>query len=87
MDAYISLPCARIHQNKKIKIFYNLPSDFEHTFYRDWLDGIDFSLDTDFQRNIVSQAPSEHVFCYFSARNKRIWGGNLGWNRSLRHKW
>ena len=54
MDAYISLMHGRIHQNKE-KILYNLQGDFKLTFYRDWLDGIDFSLDTDFQRNIVSQ--------------------------------
>ena len=29
------------------KKLYNLPSDFEKTFYRVWIDGIDFSLDTD----------------------------------------
>ena len=54
MDAYISLMHGRIHQNKE-KILYNLQGDFKLTVYRDWLDGIDFSLDTDFQRNIVSQ--------------------------------
>ena len=43
------------------KKLYNLPSDFEKTFYRVWIDGIDFSLDTDFQGNIVSQAPIEDV--------------------------
>ena len=48
MDAYICLPRATIHQNKETKKLYNLPSDFEQTFYRDWVDGTDFSLDTDF---------------------------------------
>ena len=65
IDAYIFLPDAKIHQNKETKKLYNLPSDFEQIFCSDWLEGIGFSLDNDFQRNIVSQAPSEDVqiFC------------------------
>ena len=27
----------------------NLPTNFVESFYKDWLDGIDFSEDTDFQ--------------------------------------
>ena len=49
------------------KKLYNLPSDFEKTFYRVWIDGIDFSLDTDFQGNIVSQAPIEDVKIFLLA--------------------
>lgn len=52
------------------KKLYNLPRDFEKTFYRVWLDGIDFSLDTDFQGNIVSQAPSEAVKIFLLATSK-----------------
>ena len=49
------------------KKLYNLPNDFEKTFYRVWIDGIDFSLDTDFQGNIVSQAPIEDVKIFLLA--------------------
>ena len=75
MDVYISLSRAKIHQNKERKKFYNLPSDFEQTFCRDWLDGIDFSLGTDFQRNIVSQAPSEDVKNFLPATSYFFWWG------------
>ena len=52
------------------KKLYNLPSDFEKTFYRVWIDGIDFSLDTDFQGNIVSQAPVEDVKIFLLATSE-----------------
>ena len=52
------------------KKLYNLPSDFEKIFYRVWIDGIDFSLDTDFQGNIVSQAPIEDVKIFLLATSE-----------------
>ena len=52
------------------KKLYNLPSDFEKTFYRVWIDGIDFSLDADFQGNIVSQAPIEDVKIFLLATSE-----------------
>ena len=52
------------------KKLYNLPSDFEKTFYRVWIDGIDFSLDTDFHGNIVSQAPIEDVKIFLLATSE-----------------
>ena len=52
------------------KKLYNLPSDFEKTFYRVWIDGIDFSLDTDFQGNIVSQPPIEDVKIFLLATSE-----------------
>ena len=52
------------------KKLYNLPNDFEKTFYRVWIDGIDFSLDTDFQGNIVSQAPIEDVKIFLLATSE-----------------
>ena len=52
------------------KKLYNLPSDFEQTFYRDWLDVTDFSLDTDFRRNVVSQVLSEDVKIVLLATSK-----------------
>ena len=49
MDDFIYLPCAGIHKKEEKKRLNNLPSNFVEYFYRDWLDGIDFSHDTDFQ--------------------------------------
>ena len=43
------------------KILSNLLSNFVASFYRDWLEGIDFSHDIDFQWEIVKNTPSEDV--------------------------
>ena len=48
----------------------NLPSNFVESFYRDSLDGIDFSQDTDFQQPLVKNAPSEDVKKYILATNE-----------------
>ena len=37
--------------------------------YKDWLGGIDFSQDTDFQQQLVSRAPSKDVKKYLLARS------------------
>lgn len=61
-NAYISLPHAKLHENKETKNLNNLPSDFDFFFfYRDWLDGIDFSDLTNFQQKVVSETPWEDV--------------------------
>ena len=64
MDGFISLPRARIHKKEEIKRLNNLLSNFAESFSRDWLDGIDFSHDTDFQQEIVKNTPSEDVKKY-----------------------
>ena len=61
MEDVISLPSASKHKKEETKRLNNLPGNFVQTFYRDWLDGIDFSSDTDFQQGIVWNAPSEDV--------------------------
>ena len=48
-------------RQKKLKKLINLSSDCENTFYKDWIDGINRSLVTDFQKNNVSDAPKEDV--------------------------
>ena len=53
MEDVISLPSASKHKKEETKRLNNLPGNFVQTFYRDWLDGIDFSSDTDFQQGIV----------------------------------
>ena len=41
-------------QKKETKIL-NLPFNFVESFYKDWLDGIDFSQDTDFQQQLINE--------------------------------
>ena len=61
MDGFIYLPCAKIHKKDPTKKLNNLPTNFVESFYKDWLGGIDFSEDTDFQQSIVNKTPSEDV--------------------------
>lgn len=61
MEDVISLPSASKHKKEETKRLNNLPGNFVQTFYRDWLDGIDFSSDTDFQQEIVKDTPSKDV--------------------------
>ena len=61
MEGVISLPRTRIHKKEETKRLNNLPGNFVQTFYRDWLDRIDFSSDTDIQQEIVKNASSEDV--------------------------
>lgn len=82
IDPYISLPCTSTH--KKGKKLYNLPSDFEQTFDGEWLDDFDFSS---FQRNIISQAPSDHLKIFYSLLTARKFGEEIqGKNRLLRYE-
>ena len=50
-----------IHKKDPTKKLNNLPTNFVESFYKDWLGGIDFSEDTDFQQSIVNKTPSEDV--------------------------
>ena len=61
MTDFISLPRNRIHKKEEAKRLKKLPSNFVEPFYKDWLDGIDFSQDTDFQQQLVHNAPSKDV--------------------------
>ena len=54
------MPRNRIHKKKETKTL-NLPSNFVESFYKDWLDGIDFSQDTDFQQKSINEPLSEDV--------------------------
>ena len=42
--------CREIEYIKKTKKKLNLQSNFVESFYKDFLDGIDFSQDNDFQQ-------------------------------------
>ena len=57
MAGFISLP-------------HNWIDNFIESFYKDWLEGIDFSQDTDFQQLLVNNAPSEDVKKYLLATNE-----------------
>ena len=46
---------------KEETIKLNLPSNFRESFYKDFLDGIDFSLDNDFQQQLVNNPLSKVV--------------------------
>ena len=62
MDDFISLPHARIHKKEPTKKLNILPTNYFESFCKNWLDGIDFSKDTDFQQSIVNKTSSEDVF-------------------------
>ena len=74
MAGFISLPRNRIHKKKETKRLNNLPCNFVESFYRDWLDGIDFLQDTDFQQQLANNTPSENV-------KKIPFGNELVWQR------
>ena len=58
---FISLPRNRIHRKEETKCLNALPSNFVESFNKDSLGGIDFSLDTDSQQQLLSEMPSEDV--------------------------
>ena len=60
MSGFISLPCYRIHKKEETKKL-NLPSNFVEFLYKDFLDGIDFSQDNDFQQQLVNKPLSKDV--------------------------
>ena len=70
MQSVISLPRARIHKKEETKRLNNLPNNFVETFYKYWLDGIDFFRDTDFQQKILKNIPSEDVKQYLLASSE-----------------
>ena len=60
MSGFISLLRNRIHKKEETKKL-NLLSNFVESFYKDFLDGIDFSHDIDFQQQLVNNLLSEDV--------------------------
>ena len=58
MAGFISLPRNRIHKKEETKRLHDFPTNFVESFYRDWLDTIDFSQDTDFQQQLVKNTPA-----------------------------
>ena len=60
MSGFISLPRNRIHEKEETKKL-NLSSSFIESFYKDFLDGIDFSQDNDFQQRLVNNLLGKDV--------------------------
>ena len=59
MVGFISLPRNRLHKKKETTRLNNLPSNLAESFYKDWLDNIDFLQNTDFQQQLANNTPSE----------------------------
>ena len=68
MSGFISLPRNRIHKKEETKKL-NLPSNFVGSFYKDFLDGVDFSQDNDFQQQLVNNPLSKDVKKFLLATN------------------
>lgn len=65
--AYCSLPTGKLHKNEN----NNLPKNFEYDFYKNRLDSIDGSLDSNFQRSLVTNLRlSQDVKNFLLASNK-----------------
>ena len=62
--AFYSFPITSLIKKGKVKKCNNLPSNFKTDFYKNWLENIDSSVDSDFQRKTVSEAPSKDVKNY-----------------------
>ena len=60
MSDFISLPRNTIHKKEETKKL-NLPGNFIESFYKNFLDGIDFSQDNDFQQQLFNNPLSEDV--------------------------
>ena len=61
MQGVISLLPSRIYKKEETKRLNNLLSNFVESIYTNWLYGIDFSRDTNFQQEISKNMPSEDV--------------------------
>ena len=70
MRTVISLLHNRIRKKEEAKRLKNLPGSFVETFYKYWLDDIDFSQDTDFQQEILKNLQSQDVKKYLLATSK-----------------
>ena len=60
MSGFISSPRNRIHKKEETKKL-NLPSNFVESFYKDFVDGFDFSQGNGFQQQLVNNPLSKDV--------------------------
>ena len=68
MSGFISFPRNGIHNKEETKKL-NFPSNFVESFYKDFLDTIDFSQDYDFQQQLVNNPLSEDIKKFLLATN------------------
>ena len=80
MSGFISLPRNRIRKKEETKKL-NLPSNFVESFYKDFLDGFDFSQDNDFQQQLVNNPLSENVKKFLLATSN--FGEEMQWELDL----
>ena len=60
MSGFIYLPRNIIHKKEETKKL-NLPSNFLESFYKDFLDGVNFSQESDFQQQLFNYPLSKDV--------------------------
>ena len=70
VSGFISFPRNRTHKKEETKL--NLPSNYVESLYKDFLDGIDFSQDNDFQQQLVNNPLSKDVK-KVSVSNQKFW--------------
>ena len=80
MSGFISVPRNRIRKKEETKKL-NLPSNFVESFYKDFLDGFDFSQDNDFQQQLVNNPLSENVKKFLLATSN--FGEEMQWELDL----
>ena len=51
---FYSLPTGKLHKKRKTRKLNNLPMNFEGYFYKNKLDNIDGTFDSNFQRKMIS---------------------------------
>ena len=59
MQGVITLPRGRIHKKQERKRLSNLPGNLVESFYKDWLDGIDFSMIPIFKKKFQETHPAK----------------------------
>lgn len=65
--AFYSLPSGKLHKKTKVKRLKKIPAGYKNRFYRDIGDPYDKSFDSNFQHEIINDAPSEDVKNYLLA--------------------
>ena len=64
---FYSLPTGKLHKKTKVERLKKIPPGYESRFYRDPGDPFDKSFNSNFQREIINDAPSGDVKNYLLA--------------------
>ena len=59
--AFYSLPMGKFNEKTRVKNLNNLPDNLKTSFYENWLENVDRFVDSHFQKEIISETPSEDV--------------------------